>query len=70
MRTRLTRKPNIPIARTTDSISTEIDEGFSELMDREMSLRFPQNDALLNKAKSADSESDLLEEFRKMLCEI
>ena len=67
MRAYLTSKPRIPEARTTDSISADIEDDLAERLKRKLSLRSPSNGAGSNKANSNAPQPDLLEEFRRRL---
>ena len=70
MRVRLTSKPLIPKARTTDSISTEIEDGLAKLLSGGAHLSSPHNEALSKKAKEFGFQPDLLEEYRRKLRDI
>ena len=70
MREKLTSKQVPYKLRTTDSISSEIDEGFYELMSHETQSSTSYDKPWSKKVKSTDLQSDLLEVFRKKLCDI
>lgn len=67
MRPTLISKHRIPEVGTTDSISAEIEDDLAELLNRELRLRSPRNEARSKKAKSTGSQPDLLEKFRSKL---
>ena len=61
-----TRKPRTAMAKTTDSVSAEVESDLDELLKRAPHLRLLRN-ARLNEESNTGFQRDILERFRRKL---
>ena len=62
-----TRKSRTPMAKTTYSVSAEVERDLDELLKRAPHLRLLRN-ARFNEESNAGLQRDILERFRRKLC--